>query len=101
MDDNKGTSVVLLNTLRGEELFEFISGNVYACDSSLEKAVAGNPCIVRSSKEHPRRAEFFSELDSCPLNDLIKKYCSFPSLHVRIYRKIRGILGRVKRMVLK
>lgn len=100
MDDDKGTSVALLNTLRGEELFEFISGNVYACDSSLEKAVAGNPCIVRSSKEHPRRAEFFSELDSYPLNDLIKKYCPFPSLHVRIYRKIRGILGRVKRKLL-
>lgn len=101
MNDDKGTSVVLLNTEHGGGIFNSIAERIEQCESKIEYAVAHNPCIVKSEAQHPRRAEFFAELDSRSLNDLIKKYCPFPSLHVRIYRKIRGILGRVKRMILR
>lgn len=94
MDDDKGTSVVLLNTAHGETLFNSISDKLKTCDSFLDKAIAGNPCIVRSSIQHPKRAEFFAELDSKSLDELLKKYCPPPSLLVRVYRKCRGILGR-------
>ena len=69
MNDNKGTSVVLL--------------------------VAGNPCIVRSSKPHPKRAEFFANLDKYSLDQLIKMYCPFPSPLKRVYYRVRGLLGRI------
>ena len=94
MDDDKGTSVVLLNTAHGETLFNSISDKLKICDSFLDKAIAGNPCIVRSSIQHPKRAEFFAELDTKSLDELLKKFCPQPSLLVRVYRKIRGILGR-------
>lgn len=94
MDDDKGTSVVLLNTAHGETLFNSISDKLKICDSFLDKAIAGNPCIVRSSIQHPKRAEFFAELDTKSLDELLKKYCPPPSLLVRVYRKCRGILGR-------
>lgn len=55
MDDDRGTSVVLLNTERGENLFEEISSRIRFCESSLSAAIAGNPCIVRSSKPHPKK----------------------------------------------
>ncbi len=63
MDDNKGTSVVLLNTEHGKALFEAVADKVAQCDSKVEYAIAGNPCIVRSSTPHPKRAEFFANLD--------------------------------------
>ncbi len=94
MDDDKGTSVVLLNTAHGETLFSSILDKLKICDSFLDKAIAGNPCIVRSSIQHTKRAEFFAELDTKSLDELLKKFCPQPSLLVRVYRKIRGILGR-------
>lgn len=100
MNDDKGTSVVLLNTEHGGGIFNSIAERIEQCESKIEYAVVHNPCIVKSEAQHPRRAEFFAEQDSRSLNDLIKKYCPFPPLHARIYRKIRGILGRVKRKLL-
>ena len=99
MNDNKGTSVVLLNTTPGSMLFESVADKVVQCDSTVENAVAGIPCIVRSSKPHPKRAEFFVNLDKFSLDQLIKKYCPFPSPLKRMYIRVRGLLGRIKRKV--
>ena len=99
MDDNKGTSVVLLNTAHGSELFDSVADKIAQCESSVDAAIAGNPCIVRSSKPHPKRAEFFANLDRYSLDQLIKKYCPFPSPLKRIYLRARGVLGRIKRKI--
>ncbi len=99
MNDNKGTSVVLLNTEHGKALFESVAGKVAQCDSKVEYAIAGNPCIVRSSTPHPKRVEFFANLDKYTLDQLIKKYCPFPSPLKRVYIRVRGMLGRIKRKV--
>lgn len=97
MDDNKGTSVVLLNTTPGSMLFESVANKVVQCDSKVEYAIAGNPCIVRSSKPHSKRTEFFTNLDKYTLDQLIKMYCPFPSTLERAYIRVRGLLGRIKR----
>lgn len=97
MDDDKGTSVVLLNTERGEKLFDEIAPKIRSCKSKLEAAIAGNPCIVRSSKPHPRRSEFFAELESKSLDELIKKFCPYPGPLKKVYHKARRVLGAVKR----
>jgi len=99
MNDNKGTSVVLLNTTPGGMLFESVVDKVAQCDSKVEYAIAGNPCIVRSSTPHPKRAEFFANLDKYTLDQLIKKYCPFPSPLKRAYTRMRGLLGWVKRKI--
>lgn len=101
MDDNKGTSVVLLNTTHGVDLFNSVADQVKYCVSTIENAIAGNPCIVRSSIQHPKRAEFFAELDCYPLAKLISKYCPYPPLWKRAYRQIRGFLGRIKRKIIR
>lgn len=100
MDDDKGTSVVLLNTEHGVDLFNSISDKINQCESKVEYAIAGNPCIVCSSKQHPKRFDFFADLDKYTLNDLIKKYCPYPSLINRIYAKTRRVLGKIKRKLL-
>lgn len=97
MDDDKGTSVVLLNTAHGKKLFDEISPRLRFCESELEYAIAGNPCLVRSSKQHPRRKEFFCALESKSLDELIKAYCPYPGFLKKSYNKIRRVLGTVKR----
>lgn len=101
MNDNKGTSVVLLNTVHGCELFDSVADKVVQCDSKVEYAIVGNPCIIRSSKPHPKRTEFFANLDKYTLDQLIKMYCPFPSPLKRAYIRVRGILGWIKRRMLK
>ena len=101
MNDNKGTSVVLLNTAHGSELFDSVVDKVAQCDSKVEYAIAGNPCIVRSSESHPKRAEFFTNLDKNSFDQLIKAYCPFPSPLKRVYIRVRGIMGRFKRIILR
>lgn len=99
MDDDKGISVVLLNTAHGKALFDSVSFQMTLCDSMVEYAIAGNHCIIRSSKPHPKRADFFANLDRYSLNQLIKKYCPWPSLSKRVYIRVRGLLGRIKRKI--
>ena len=95
MDDNRGTSVVLLNTDHGKALFDSVADKVIHCESNVEYAIAGNPCIVRSSKPHPKRAEFFANLDKYTMNGLIHKYCPYPSFLKRLYIKARRTMKRI------
>lgn len=83
----------------GKALFESVADKVAQCDSKVEYAIVGNPCIVRSSKPHPKRTEFFANLDKYTLAQLIKRCCPFPSPLKRAYTRVRGILGRIKRKV--
>lgn len=101
MDDDKGTSVVLLNTVHGRVFFDSVAERIVQCDSKVEYAIAGNPSIVRSSKQHPKRGEFFTNLDKFSLDQLVKNYCPYPSVVKRMYCRVRGMLGRIKRKVLK
>ena len=101
IDDNKGTSVVLLNTEHGKALFESVTDKVVQCDSTVEKAIAGNPCIIRSSKQHPKRTEFFANLDKYTIDELIKMYCPYPSFLKKFSLRVRSLLGRMKNKVWK
>lgn len=99
MNDNKGTSVVLLNTTHGQKLYDGVLDKIVQCESKLEYAIAGNPCIVRSETRHPKRLDFFARLDTDSLDELIKMYCPFPSLLEQFFCRVRRVLSRVKRML--
>lgn len=50
-DDDKGTSLVLINTDRGMAYFEQVRRNVKYTETTYEQALAGNPAIEHSIKE--------------------------------------------------
>ena len=97
MDDDNGTSVVLLNTNHGEKLFANVSENIKQCNSALENAIVGNPCIVRSSKENFRRPDFFADLDRLSMNGLVEKYCVPLPLYKIVLLKMRNYVLKVFR----
>ena len=74
MDDDKGTSVVLLNTEHGKAFFNSVTNDISQCESRLDYAIAGNPSIIHSFPPHPKRNDFFESLDQNSLKQLIKKY---------------------------
>ena len=75
MDDDKGTSVVLLNSTHGEKLFVSVEDCIQQCKSVLKKAIEGNFCIVGSSKENFRRPDFFSDVNKLSMEKIVEKYC--------------------------
>lgn len=60
MDDNMGTSLVLVNTTKGQQQLEKIS--VEKLQTSYKQACAFNSALVTSSVMHPKRAVFFDKL---------------------------------------
>lgn len=62
LDDGKGTSVVLVNTTKGNELIDSASiGFKIFQKLPLESALSGNPNITSSSVEHENRTGFFAK----------------------------------------
>ena len=76
MDDNMGTSVILVNNSKGELLFKQIKDQIVFRKSELNKAIVNNPCIIKSYKKNPNRNKFFEDIDNFSLNDLQKNYCN-------------------------
>ena len=59
MDDDKGTSLVLVHSEQGEMLLNSIKACIKIADADIEKAVRGNSCIVEPTKYNRKREEFF------------------------------------------
>lgn len=59
-DDDKGTSLVFINSLKGKMFLEMLDKRISYCATSLEEAIKYNPSAVESSKPHARRNFFFS-----------------------------------------
>ncbi len=67
MDQDKGTSLVMINSDRGMSLFESIKNNIVWREFTLEDARKGNPALYSSLKSvKPDRSEFFRVLDEMP-----------------------------------
>ena len=93
LDQDKGTSLVLVNTTKGYELFDSIKHNIIFKEFSFQDAIGGNPAINRSVKAVKNdREAFFSSLDTMPFDKLAYKFFPMPSLK----RNLKLILRKVR-----
>jgi hypothetical protein len=88
MDDDKGTSLVFVNSARGKSMFNQINGNILYKEVDINKVVDYNPSAVKSVDYNPKREKFFVELDKISFDKLVKKYCS-DSILFRTKRKVK------------
>ena len=89
MDDDRGTSLVLVNTEKGKEIFEKCKSSLEYIESTIEKAVSGNACLERPCIPHKDRENFFKALNSQPFKKVLNKYMLPPPL---IFRTIKRII---------
>lgn len=61
MDDDKGTSVVLVHTEKGKELWEVLRDSWRAQKTDLPYVIRCNPSIAKTSPAHPGREKFFAD----------------------------------------
>lgn len=78
MDKNLGTSLVLINSQKGEEFFDRIQSKLVCKEYTLEQALQGNHFpIMGGPMSYPKdinRDEFFADLDHMPFDQCAAKY---------------------------
>lgn len=90
MDQDKGTSLVLINSDKGQNLFNQIKDYVEWREFSMKEAVAGNPAMEQSLKSIPTdRDAFFRDLDTMSFDKLAKKYFPRTNLLSKILKKLK------------
>lgn len=97
MDDDKGTSLVVIHSEKGKQLFDKLSEKMILNEVNLNEAIKYNPSMVRSVKYNEKRNSFFAELNTGEeLIDLIRKYTKI-SFEKRVKNKIKSIIKRLIR----
>ena len=94
MDDNKGTSLVIVNSKKGREIFEKISNNVISKKIDLEQAIVYNSAMISSVYKSKNSDAFWKKFNKESVDKLSKKYANYKkeNIIIRILRKIKNIL---------
>lgn len=97
MNDGKGTSLVLIRTDKGENIFSGISKGLKLKKISYEDGVKNNPAEYKSCKRPPQRDTFFLDMQSLGFAELEKKYASPARITIkgRIKRKFKNLIKLV------
>lgn len=87
MDDDMGTSLLLINTCKGKKIIDKIMvNNDCICQKvDLEKAIKSNPMISKSIAKTRKRARFFKYFDTISIDSNVEQ-----CLHISIFEKIRN-----------
>ena len=75
IDDNAGTSAVIINTNKGIDYFETVKNRLKVVDSDISEILPGNPALI-SKQQLPKsnRDEFFKALDTGSIEDVVPKF---------------------------
>lgn len=86
LNNNKGLSLILINSEKGKDLFDKIDTSCTLREIPLDYAIKYNQNICNSSIPNKNRLEFWEDIkNGKSLQFCVKKYCREP-LHVHIYR---------------
>jgi len=98
-DDDKGTSLVIINTRKGQDAFRKIESELNYCESDIETAIKGNKVLIEPSKKNENREEFYKMYEDKGLSIAINTYINIPSKPVQVYYNIRRTLLDIYRLL--
>lgn len=73
LDNDKGTSVVIINSQKGESHFDMISESIYSQNSTLEQVTKGNSCLLNIAPKGKYSDYFYKKFEKMDFIDLIHK----------------------------
>ena len=89
-DDNKGTSLVMLNNKKSEELFDRIKDSLFIKQVDLNDTVQAS--LTKGYKEPPEREAAWHEFDSLSFDRFLSKRLN--------YGRMNNLVSRIKRFVI-
>lgn len=98
MNDGKGTSLVIVRTNKGEQIFNSIISkpSVNVLKVEYNDAIKGNPAEFRSVDRPKERETFLRDMKKMEFEQLTKSYLSLP-----IKQRIKNIIKRILKPVIK
>ena len=94
MDDDKGTSLVLVRSSKGNELINKISDKMKYQEVNFDEACRFNPAFFSSSKINKKREDFLKDINSHSFDKIVKKYTKIP-IRKKLFRIIKKICRRI------
>ena len=88
VERDKGVSMVLVNSARGQVVYDALSERFGQIDRPLAEAVTGNPRLESPLKANSKRGAFFAAFTAMPFSAVEKKFLALPPLHYRVAAKV-------------
>ncbi|MCM1218484.1 MAG: Coenzyme F420 hydrogenase/dehydrogenase, beta subunit C-terminal domain [Lachnospiraceae bacterium] len=93
LDNNIGTSMILLNSKKGEQYFEQIKNKLEFEYLPFETILGGNIALMKSIEAAKiDRKQFFEDLDKATFEDVTKKYFPKTKVHKTFKRKVKSFM---------
>ena len=92
-DDDKGTSLMLINSCRGEYWFDKVKDNMIIFEQDSHSFLENNPMFYKSAIVPAVSSSFLKDLDNFSFSDCLQKYAPRPRKTL-----LKRILGRIKRI---
>lgn len=93
LDNNIGTSMILLNSKKGEDFFELVKDKLEYCETSFQSILPGNPALVSPlSPAKIDREQFFIDLDKGTFEEVTEKYFPYNAYKQSIKQRIIKII---------
>lgn len=97
MNDDKGTSLVIINSLKGKELFDKVKENCNYKEVDFRKSVDPyNISYFHSSEKHKNADKFCEDIEDMEFDKVVNKY-----LKPSIFRRACGKLKRGIKKIIK
>ena len=93
--DDKGISLVLLNTHKALRVYEVIQDEINHISSTYEEGLRGNPAMIKSATLTPQHDEFWKvyRRKGVPAISIVLKRIKY-NFPLRIYRKVKSIIKK-------
>lgn len=74
LNDELGVSAIIINSKKGEIIFENIKENLEYKKTDIDSVISSNSCMVESVKYNNRREEFFKKLNESDFKKMIDEF---------------------------
>ena len=88
-DDDKGISLIILNTPKGEKAYGEVSDSLNAFDSEIDIAAAGQRTLTAPTKKNPKHDTFYALYTEKGVKYAVHSVTDIPSAPKRAYYALR------------
>lgn len=96
MDDDKGTSLVLVHSDKGRDLLDELSDNIKSRKVNTDIVEKYNPSVAKSVSVNDKREGFLKDIYNEDFEMTVAKYTK-----LSVYKRARRFAGRVKRKLFR
>lgn len=100
-DDDKGISVVMLNTNKGITAYDQIANLFEGREEQLETARAGQRTLYAPTLKNPNRDAFYKMYIEKGCKEALENYTSVPPLAIRVYYAVMRYILDIARKALR